>query len=281
MTPLLRAVAMNERPLDPLRSIAAFRMFEKYIWKPFIWNKRLKNLLDVFNLLFFTLIEFRYLLKDRRMVLKQLIAVGVSSIPLVFVTSVFTGMVAAVQAKFQFRDFVPDKFVGTAATKMIIIELGPVLTGLVMAGRVGSALAAEIGTMKEKEELAAMETLNLNPYRYLAMPRMFAFMSMMPCLTLFSMFLAVLGAWFVSVVSLDVTSHTFLSGTKYFFNEKDVVAGMLKAFSFGVCIFLMGYYNGATAGNGAKGVGRATMNVVVSSCVLILVFDFVIALIMF
>ncbi len=271
----------SQRPFDRFRGNTLWDFFENYFWVPFIWRNKLQRIIEVFDLLMSTLVQFRYVWHNRALVLKQMIAVGVSSIPLVFVTSIFTGMVAAVQAKYQFRDFVPDKFVGTASTKMIIIELGPVLTGLVMAGRVGSALAAEIGTMKEKEELFALETLDLNPYRYLAMPRLVAFMTMMPCLTTFSMFLAIIGAWFVSVVALDVTSYTFTTGTKYFFQSKDIWAGLLKSFVFGISIFLMGYYNGAKAGNGAKGVGRATMNVVVSSCVLILVFDFLIALVVF
>ena len=271
----------SQKPLDRFRGKKWFDVFENYFWLPLIWRNKLQKIIEIFDLLISSIYEFRFAWKSRSLVLKQMIAVGVSSIPLVFVTSVFSGMVAAVQAKYQFRNFVPDKFVGTAATKMIIIELGPVLTGLVLAGRVGSALAAEIGTMKEKEELHAMETLDLNPYRYLAMPRLIAFMTMMPCLTIFSMFLAIVGAWFVSVVALDVTSYTFVEGSKYFFQIKDLFAGILKSFVFGIAIFLMGYYNGAKAGNGAKGVGKATMNVVVSSCVLILIFDFLIALLVF
>ncbi|MDB9743952.1 ABC transporter permease [Fibrobacterales bacterium] len=246
----------------------------------FLLTKVLR-LFDIILLFWDICIRLPKIRHNTNITMKQMVQIGVTSIPLLFVTSIFTGMVAAIQAKYQFRGFVPDKFVGTAAAKMIFIELGPVLTGLVMAGRVGSALAAEIGSMKEKEELDAMVVLDLDPLRYLAAPRMFAFMTMMPALTVFSMFLAVLGAWFVCVMGLDMTSFTFLTGIKYFFNPLDVFAGLLKAFVFGISICLMGYYNGINAGSGAKGVGRATMNVVVSSSVLILFFDFLIALILF
>lgn len=236
---------------------------------------------DVMFLFFATLKRFPLVFKNKELTLKQMISIGVTSIPLVVVTSIFTGMVAAVQAEYQFRNFVPDKFIGTAVCKMVIIELGPVLTGLVMAGRVGSALAAEIGSMKEKEELDAMVVLDLDPLRYLAMPRLISFMTMMPCLTVMSMFLAILGGMFVSVLGLDITPYTYITGLKYFFSPMDLMAGISKAFVFGIVICMMGYYHGVTAGSGARGVGVATMKVVVSACVLILIFDFLIAVLFF
>lgn len=236
---------------------------------------------DVMFLFLRTLKRFPLVFKNKDLTLKQMVAIGISSIPLVVVTSIFTGMVAAVQAEYQFRNFVPDKFIGTAVCKMVIIELGPVLTGLVMAGRVGSALAAEIGSMKEKEELDAMVVLDLDPLRYLAMPRLISFMTMMPCLTVISMFLAILGGLFVSVLALDITPYTYITGLKYFYSPIDLVAGIFKAFVFGIIICMMGYHHGVTAGSGARGVGVATMKVVVSACVLILVFDFLIAILFF
>ena len=236
---------------------------------------------DVMILFFQTLARFPLVFKNKDLTLKQMFAVGISSIPLVMVTSVFTGMVAAVQAEYQFRNFVPDKFIGTAVCKMVVIELGPVLTALVMAGRVGSSLAAEIGSMKEKEELDAMVVLDLDPLRYLAMPRLISFMVMMPCLTIMSIALAILGGLFVSVLALDLTTYTYISGLKYFFSPMDIAAGLVKSFVFGIAICMMGYYHGISAGSGARGVGVATMKVVVSACVLILIFDFLIALVFF
>jgi phospholipid/cholesterol/gamma-HCH transport system permease protein len=236
---------------------------------------------DVVVLLFRTLWRFPLLFKNPELTLKQCIGIGISSLPLVFVTSLFSGMVAAVQAAYQFRNFVPDKFIGTAVCKMVIIELSPVLMGLVMAGRVGSALAAEIGSMKEKEELDAMSVLDLDPLRYLALPRLITFMIMMPALSLFSSFLAIVGGWLVSVLALDLTTYTYISGLKFQFVPLELYSGLVKSFVFGILIFLMGYHHGINAGAGARGVGEATMKVVVSSCVLILIFDFIITLLMF
>lgn len=228
-----------------------------------------------------TLKRLPYLPKVMNLTVKQMISIGVSSLPLLFVTSIFTGMVATVQAEFQFRNLVPDKFVGTAACKMILIELGPILTALVMAGRVGSALAAEIGSMKEKEELAAYDVLGLDPMRYLALPRFVAFVTMVPALSVISNGLALIGGWIVCVLALDITTYTYYTGMQYMFSPMDLFSGIIKSFAFGAVIYLLGYYHGLNAGSGAKGVGIATMKVVVSACVMILIFDLFIAMILF
>jgi len=236
---------------------------------------------EVIVLLFATLKRLPFLPKVMDLTVKQMISIGVSSLPLLFVTSIFTGMVATVQAQFQFRNLVPDKFVGTAACKMILIELGPILTALVMAGRVGSALAAEIGSMKEKEELAAYDVLGLDPLRYLALPRFVAFFVMLPALSIISNCLALIGGWFVCVLALDITTYTYYTGMQYLFEIRDLFSGIIKSFVFGTIIYLLGYHCGLNAGPGAKGVGMATMNVVVSSCVCILIFDLIVAMIIF
>jgi len=236
---------------------------------------------EIVVLLFSTLKRLPYLPSVMSLTIRQMISIGVSSLPLLFVTSIFTGMVATVQAQFQFRNLVPDKFVGTAACKMILIELGPILTALVLAGRVGSALAAEIGTMKEKEELAAYEVLGLDPLRYLALPRFVAFFVMLPALSIISNCLALIGGWLVCILALDITSYTYYTGMQYMFDIRDLFSGVLKSFVFGTLIYLLGYYHGLHAGPGAKGVGLATMSVVVSSCVCILIFDLIVAMLIF
>ncbi len=236
---------------------------------------------EIVVLLFSTLKRLPYLPSVMNLTIRQMVSIGVSSLPLLFVTSIFTGMVATVQAQFQFRNLVPDKFVGTAACKMILIELGPILTALVLAGRVGSALAAEIGTMKEKEELAAYEVLGLDPLRYLALPRFVAFFVMLPALSIISNCLALIGGWLVCILALDITSYTYYTGMQYMFDIRDLFSGVLKSFVFGTLIYLLGYYHGLHAGSGAKGVGLATMSVVVSSCVCILIFDLIVAMLIF
>ena len=215
--------------------------------------------------------------KNPNEVMKQAMQLGVSSMPLIFVTSLFVGMVAAVSAKYQFRDMVPLKYLGTMVTKLVLLELGPVITALVMSGRIGSSIAAQIATMKEKEEIDAMEVLGLDPLRYLAAPRILVGVLAMPVLTSISCFLSVVGGWGVCVLGLGITSYTFLSGTRMFFSPYDVFVCLIKALVFGLLISVLGYYHGIRASGGAKGVGEATMKSVVSSSVMILLFDFLIA----
>lgn len=243
--------------------------------------KGITNVGEIVFILLRTLKTLPHFYKNTDLIVKQMISIGVSSIPLLFVTSIFTGMVATVQAEFQFRGLVADKFVGTAACKMILIELGPILTALVLAGRVGSALAAEMGSMREKEELDAYAVLGLDTYRYLALPRFIAFVTMVPCLTVISNCLALIGGWIVCVLALDITSYTYYTGMQYLFQPMELWAGVIKSFVFGTIIFVLGYYHGINAGSGARGVGVATMNVVVASCLMILISDFALAAIIF
>lgn len=214
--------------------------------------------------------------KNPSLTFQQLIRIGISSLPLIIVISVFIGAVTAIQADYQFRGFVPATYLGTAVCKFVIIESGPVLTALVLAGRVGSAIAAEIGTMKEKEELDAMTVLDLDPLRYLALPRLLSGLVVFPLLTIISDFLAILGGWLVTNLILNVTTTTYVYGLRFLFLGYDVWVGLVKAMVFGGIVVLMGYYHGIGAGAGAKGVGQASMRSVVSSSVLILVMDFVI-----
>ena len=214
-------------------------------------------------------------------VMEQMLSLGVTSMPLVVITSCFTGGVAASQATYQFSNIVPLTYLGTAVCKAVVIELGPVLTALVMAGRIGASIAAELGTMKTNEQIDAMECLALDPIRYLIIPRVVAGMVMLVALTVFADFIAMIGAWFVSVFFLGVTSNLFLSGLKLFFEPGDVFAGLIKASVFGGIITLMGCLNGMEAEGGAEGVGKATMKAVVSSCVLVLIFDFIVAALIF
>lgn len=219
--------------------------------------------------------------KRFRLTTDQMMSLGVSSLPLVAITSCFTGGVAASQATYQFSNIVPLTYLGTAVCKAVVIELGPVLTALVLAGRIGASIAAELGSMKTNEQVDAMECLALNPIIYLILPRLIAGMVMFLVLTIIADFIAILGAWFVSVFFLNISSHLFTAGLKLFFAPGDVYSGLLKAAVFGGIVTLMGCYNGIRAEGGAEGVGKATMNAVVSSCVLVLIFDFIVAALLF
>lgn len=208
--------------------------------------------------------------------IEQFIRIGVASLPLVMVISFFIGAVSAVQAEYQFRGFVPANYLGTAVCKLVVIESGPVLTALVLAGRVGSAIAAQIGTMKEKEELDAMTVLDLDPLRYLALPRLLSGIVAFPLLVIISDCLSIFGGWIITTLVLNVTTATYVFGLRFLFQPYDVVISMVKAMVFGGIVVLMGYYHGLSAGSGAKGVGQASMRSVVSSCMLILILDFLI-----
>lgn len=211
----------------------------------------------------------------------QMEQVGIGSIPLVLVTSVFVGAVAAVQAAYQFQDYVPPVFIGTVVGKSVILELGPVLTALVVGGRVSASFAAELGTMRVTEQIDAMEILAIDPVRYLVMPRLVACVVMMPVLTIFSDFLAIIGGLMVSTVSLGINTATFVEGLRMFFYVDDIISGLLKAMAFGGIVGLMGCYNGFRTHGGAQGVGQATMHAVVSSCILILITNYFLASVLF
>jgi phospholipid/cholesterol/gamma-HCH transport system permease protein len=214
-------------------------------------------------------------------VIEQMMRVGIGSVPLVLITSIFTGGVSAVQAAYQFQDYVPMRYLGTVIGKSVVIELGPVLTALVVGGRVGASIAAELGTMKVTEQVDALETLAVDPIRYLVAPRLIAALVMLPVVTIFADFIAIIGGWAVALVGLDVSTHTFFSGLKIFFHASDVFSGLIKAVFFGGIIALMGSFHGMRTEGGAEGVGVATTKAVVSSCLMILITDYILASLLF
>lgn len=216
-----------------------------------------------------------------RQTLLQMQAIGLGSIPLVIVTALFVGAVAAVQAAYQFQDYVPMIFLGTVVGKSVILELGPVLTALVVGGRVSASIAAELGTMKVTEQIDAMELLAIDPMRYLVMPRMVACVVMLPVLTIFADVLAILGGLVVAKTAIGISTATFTQGLRMFFYVDDIISGILKAVAFGTIIGLMGCFNGFRTFGGAKGVGNATMQAVVSSCIGILVTNYFLASVLF
>jgi len=199
----------------------------------------------------------------------------------VVVVSVFTGAVAAVQAAYQFSTVVPLKYIGSVIMRSVIIELGPVLTALIVGGRVGSSIAAELGTMKVTEQIDALRAMAINPVRYLVVPRVVAAVIMMPVLTIFANAIAIFGGFVVSITSIGVSAHTYTTSLKDFFYMKDLVSGLLKAVMFGGIIGTMGCFYGFATEGGAEGVGVATTHAVVSACVLVLISDYVLANVLF
>jgi phospholipid/cholesterol/gamma-HCH transport system permease protein len=212
---------------------------------------------------------------------EQMLMMGVNSLPLVLIVSVFTGAVTAVQAVYQISDYVPMRYLGTAVGKAVMIELAPVLTALVVAGRVGAGIAAELGTMKVTEQIDALKTLALDPVEYLVAPRVVAGFIMVPVLTIFADAIALGGGLGISATTLNVPPHVFLNSLRSFFKTMDLFSGLFKAVVFGGIISIIGCYQGFRTRGGAEGVGRSATRAVVLASVLILIADYVVATILF
>jgi len=236
----------------------------------------------LFVLLGRVIVSLKQVHKSVGLILEQVYVLGVKSLPLIIIISIFVGAVSAWQAAYQFKFIgAPLRLLGHAVGKAVVIELAPVLSAIVFAGRVGAGVAAELGTMKVTEQIDALESMGINPVRYLVMPRVIACTFMVPFLVVFANFIAIMGGLIVSVIGVDVSSETFLNGFKDSFQLKDFINGLIKAAVFGLSIGLVGCYQGFAASGGAQGVGRATTTSVVISSVLILIFNFLFAVLLF
>jgi phospholipid/cholesterol/gamma-HCH transport system permease protein len=202
---------------------------------------------------------------------EQMMILGVQSIPIVLLTSVFVGAISAWQVQYVFGDAIPLTYLGAGVGKAVFTELGPVLTALVITGRIGANLAAELGTMKVTEQVDAMVCLSLDPYTYLLTPRLAASCIMVPVLTIFAVALAIVSAQVIAEVALGLSFATFYKGVRLLFKVQDVVICVVKAFVFGMVISLSGCYYGFYAKGGAVGVGTYTKKAVVAAMVMVLV----------
>lgn len=211
---------------------------------------------------------------DLRLHVKQMEEVGTKSIPVVAITGLSTGMVLALQSYNGFQRFQAESLVGTVVALSVTRELGPVLTGLMVAGRAGAAMAAELGTMRVTEQIDALASMGVNPVKYLVVPRFVAGILMLPVLTIFADLIGIFGGYVVSVQLLDVNPTVYIKRTVDFLHISDVYGGLLKAVVFGAIISLISCERGFTAGGGAEGVGQATTSAVVASCMLILISDY-------
>jgi phospholipid/cholesterol/gamma-HCH transport system permease protein len=182
---------------------------------------------------------------------------------------------------YQMSGIIPVRYLGVLVQKGIINELGPVITAMVFAGRVATGIAAEIGSMKNSEQFDAMTALGLDPIRYLIVPKTVACIIMVPLLVIWAELLAFLGALVTVILSVDMTMHAFFNGLRLFFNPADMYFGILKTSVFGAVVAITGAHFGFIVKGGAEGVGEATTKAVVTSVVLILIFDFLMALLVF
>ncbi len=216
-----------------------------------------------------------------KIICQQMIEIGFFSLPVVGLTAVFAGMVLALQSFTGFSRFNAEGAVANVVVISITRELGPVLAGLMVSGRIGASMAAEIGTMRVTEQVDALTTLSTNPFKYLVAPRVIAGLAMLPFLVFVADIIGVLGGYLVSVFSLGFNAANYLQSTFDFMETLDVLSGLVKAAVFGIIITIMGCYHGYNSRGGAQGVGKATTNAVVSSSILILFFDFILTGIFF
>lgn len=209
---------------------------------------------------------------------KQSVKIGVDSFTVVALTSFFTGMVLSLQTGHSSKNlFNEPLYIGTMVAFSMLKELGPVLTSIVVAGRAGAVVTAEIGTMKVTEQIDALYTLGTNPTRYLLVPRFIAFMIMLPLLTVFADFLGIIGGALVGVVRLDIPTSVFMNDIYTYVDIKDFLHGFLKTFSFAFMIATVSCHKGLNTSGGAEGVGKATTEAVVTSMVLVMVLDYFIS----
>lgn len=205
--------------------------------------------------------------------LPQMARVGVDSVPIALFIATFTGVVLALQSSYTFTGAIPLYFVGTLVGKTMVLELGPVLTGLALSGRVGANIAAELGTMRVTEQVDALETLAYDPNAYLVVPRVLAGAFMFPVVVMLANAIGIAAGWMTALYLLDMSSHEFIKGLQLFFMPWDVWFSAIKSFTFGLTVTSVGCFFGLHTTGGAEGVGRSTTQAVVVSSMIILVLD--------
>ena len=214
---------------------------------------------------------------ERKNIINQMLQVGVMSLPVIMITGIFTGMVLAVQTYYQFHKLTVETAVGLVVGLSMTRELGPVLTGLMLAGRIGAAFAAELGTMAVTEQIDALHTLATDPVQYLVLPRFIACLILLPVLTIMADFIGIAGGYVVGVKMFGINSTYYLRHMSQYMCPMDIIGGLIKAFIFGIVIATIGCYKGLNTEGGAEGVGRSTTGAVVVSSILILILDFFIS----
>jgi len=205
--------------------------------------------------------------------LTQMARIGVDSVPIALFIATFTGVVLALQSSYTFTGAIPLYFVGTLVGKTMVLELGPVLTGLSLSGRVGANIAAELGTMRITEQVDALETLAYDPNAYLVVPRVLAGALMFPAVVVLANGIGIASGWITSLYLLDMSSVEFLKGLRLFFRPWDVWFSVIKSITFGITVTSVGCFFGLHTTGGAEGVGRSTTHSVVAASMIILVLD--------
>ncbi|MDE1174693.1 MAG: ABC transporter permease [Parvibaculaceae bacterium] len=256
------------------------------MWNPFaiIGRVVLATLEEIGQLSLFTWNGVSHVVRPPyffRLLGQQMMRIGYFSLPVVAMTAFFTGGVLALQIYYGGSQYNSESIVATIVALGITRELGPVLAGLMVAGRVGASIAAELGTMRVTEQIDALTTLSTNPYKYLVAPRLVAAVITVPILVLIADIIGVMGGYMVATKNLDFNGGVYLANTIDFLKTDDVTSGLIKSAVFGFIIALMGCFHGFNSKGGAQGVGRATTNAVVTASILILAADYVMTSLIF
>jgi len=209
----------------------------------------------------------------RKYILEQMSKIGVDSVMIVTLISMFTGMVLALQSAYQMKRFSAEMYIASLVAISMTRELAPVLTALIVAGRVGASITAELGTMKVTEQIDALETLATNPVKYLVVPRFMAMIIMIPILTLYADVIGGLGGYIIGTTKLHISHAMYMKNTWGPLTYKDIYTGLIKSFFFAIIICIVACYEGMKAEGGAEGVGKATTSSVVTSFILIIASD--------
>src|SRR3954471_18353522 len=213
-------------------------------------------------------------IKTIRLLLPQMYEVGVRSVPVVGITGAFIGMVLAIESHQQFKSIGQESRIGSLINLSVVKQIGPVLAAVMLAGRVGGALTAELGTMNVTEQLDAMRVMGSDPVRYLVVPRFLACVLLTPILTIYSDLLGVLGGWFIAVKALNVPGAPYWTYSAQSVDNYQIFEGLFKSVFFGASIGLISCYKGFTSGAGAAGVGKACTEAFVSAFLAIIVLNF-------
>ncbi len=210
----------------------------------------------------------------RRVLVPQMYRIGVQSLPIVLITGTFVGMIIAVAISAQLDKLQAETASGPIINASVLAQLGPMLAAIILAGRVGGAMAAELGTMRVTEQIDALASMGADPIRYLVVPRFLSCVLLIPLLTVFSDFMGVAGGWLVSVKAMKITEHFYWQHTRDFLSHWEVIEGVVKSLFFGALIGIICCYRGFRAEQGARGVGEATTTAFVTSFLAILVANF-------
>lgn len=244
-----------------------------------IGNKTLKVFIDAGSIALLLTDAVRMIPKRPyrfNLLLKQIEFIGNNSVPIVILTGIFTGMVFGLQCYVGFKTFGAESMAGTIVALAMIRELGPVLSSIMVTARAGSAMTAELGTMKVTEQIDALHSMAVDPVHYLMVPRLIASMIVMPLMNGICILFGLIGGYFVNVVIMGTNATMYYDNSIQFVNDSDIFNSMFKAFVFGIIVSSVSCYNGFNTRMGAEGVGKATTTAVVQSCVLILMFDYII-----